>query len=136
MSQEIRVQVNCPNCYGSLIEPGVQVDALDSILFLTKVGNSRGHLYLSQIYGSGNKIFQQVEDIAGAIVAYFCPRCDTAFPEVGTCECMASKNALYLNDGGYVEVCTRNGCRQHWLEFKNIDDAFRVFQNQDEVGFF
>ncbi|RPI70120.1 MAG: cyclic nucleotide-binding domain-containing protein [Geobacteraceae bacterium] len=29
---------------------------------------------------------------------------------------------------------TRNGCRQHRLEFKNIDDAFRVFQNQDEVG--
>jgi hypothetical protein len=31
------------------MEPGVQVDALDSILFYAKVGNSRGHLYLSQI---------------------------------------------------------------------------------------
>jgi len=136
MSQEIRVQVNCPNCYGSLIEPGVQVDALDSIFFLAKVGNSRGHLYLSQIYGSHNKIFQQVEDIAWSIVEYFCPRCSTPFPVVGTCKCMASIIALYLEDGGCVEVCTRNGCKKNSLEFKNIDDAFRVFQNQDEVGLF
>jgi hypothetical protein len=73
MSNQIRVHVNCPNCNGSLVEPGVQVDELDSILFLAKVGNSRGHLYLSQIYGSYNKIFKQVDDIIGSIVECSCP---------------------------------------------------------------
>ncbi len=136
MSHEISVQVNCPNCNGSLMEPGVKVDELDSILFLAKVGNSRGHLYLSQIYGSYNKIFKQVEDITGSIVECSCPRCSTPFPVVGTCKCKAPIIALNLKQGGNINVCTRNGCKTHSLEFENIDEAFSLFQNQDKVGLF
>lgn len=83
MSHEIRVQVDCPNCSGSLMEPGVKVDGLDSILSLAKAGNSCGHLYLSQLYGSYNKIFKQVEDITGSIVECSCPLCRKPFPLVG-----------------------------------------------------
>jgi hypothetical protein len=136
MSHEIRVKANCPNCNSSLMEPGVQVDALDSILFLAKVGNSRGNLYLSQIYGSYNKIFKQVEDITGSIVECSCPRCSTPFPVVGTCECKAPIIALDLKDGGNIKVCTRNGCKKHSLEFENSDDAFSLFQSQDKAGLF
>lgn len=136
MSHEIRVLVNCPNCSGSLMEPGVQVDALDSILFQAKVGNSRGHLYLSQIYGSYNKIFKQVEEIIGAIVECSCPRCNAPFPVVGTCKCEAPIIALDLKNGGNINVCTRNGCKAHSLEFEDINSAFSLFRNQDQVGLF
>ena len=136
MSHKIKVQVNCQNCNGSLMEPGVQVDALDSILFMAKVGDSRGHLYLSQIYGSYNKIFKQVDDISGSIVECFCPRCSTPFPVVGTCKCKAPIISLSLKDGGNINVCTRNGCKKHSLEFEDIDEAFSLFQNQDQVGLF
>lgn len=136
MNHEIRVHVNCPNCNGSLMEPGVQVDALDSILFLAKVGNSRGHLYLSQIYGSYNKIFKQAEDLIGSIVECSCPRCSTPFPVVGSCRCEAPIIALNLKDGGKINVCTRNGCKKHSLEFEDINAAFSLFQNQDRTGLF
>jgi len=136
MSHKIRVQVNCPTCNGSLMEPGVKVDALDSILFLAKVGNSRGHLYLSQIYGSYSKIFRQADDITGSIVECSCPRCNTPFPVVGTCKCEAPIISLNLKDGGNINVCTRNGCKKHSLEFEDIDQAFSLFQNQDHVGLF
>jgi hypothetical protein len=118
------------------MEPGVQVDALDSILFQAKVGNSRGHLYLSQIYGSYNKIFEQVDDISGSIVECFCSRCSTPFPVVGTCKFKAPIISLNLKDGGNINVCTRNGCKKHSLEFEDIDEAFSLFQNQDQVGLF
>lgn len=136
MSHEIRVRVDCPNCDSSLMEPGVLVDGLDSILFSAKVGNSRGHLYQSQIYGSDNKIFQQVEDTPGTIVEYFCPRCRAAFPVVGACTCMAPIIALYLKDGGKMNVCTRNGCKKNSLNFEDSDVAFFLFRNQDQVGLF
>jgi len=136
MSHQIRVQVDCPNCSGSLMEPGVKVDGLDSILFLAKVGNSRDHLYLSQIYGSYNKSFKQGEDLIGSIVECSCPRCSTPFPVVGTCKCEAPIIALNLKHGGKIKVCTRNGCKKHSLEFENSDDAFSLFQNQDQVGLF
>ena len=136
MSYEIRVQVNCPNCSGSLMEPGVKVDGLDSILFMAKVDNSRGPLYLSQLYGSYNKIFEQVEDITGSIVECSCPLCRIPFPLVGVCECKAPIIALDLKDGGNIKVCTRNGCKKHSLEFENSDDAFSLFQSQDKAGLF
>ena len=136
MSYEIRVQVNCPNCSGSLMEPGVKVDGLDSILFMAKVDNSIGHLYLSQLYGSYNKIFKQVEDITGSIVECSCPLCRIPFPLVGVCECKAPIIALDLKDGGNIKVCTRNGCKKHSLEFENSDDAFSLFRSQDKIGLF
>jgi hypothetical protein len=118
------------------MEPEVQVDGLDSILFIAKVGNSQGHLYLSQIYGSYNKIFRHVEDMVGSIVECSCPRCNTPFPVVGTCECAAPIIALNLKHGGIINVCTRNGCKEHSLEFEDINAAFSLFQSQDEVGLF
>jgi hypothetical protein len=136
MSHEIRVQVNCPNCNGSLMEPEVQLDGFDSIFFLAKVGNSIGQLYLSQIYGSYNKIFRHVEDIIGSIVECSCPRCNTPFPVVGSCKCTAPIIALNLKNGGNINVCTRNGCKKHSLEFEDINAAFSLFRNQDEVGLF
>jgi len=136
VSHEIRVQVDCPNCSASLMEPGVKVDGFDSILFLAKVGNSCGHLYLSQIYGSYNKFFKQVENITGSIVECSCPLCRKPFPSVGICECKAPVIALNLKHGGNIKVCTRNGCKKHSLEFENSDDAFSLFQSQDEAGLF
>ncbi len=136
MSHAIRVHVNCPNCKSSLMEPGVRVDELDSILFRVKIGDRRGHLYLSQIYGSYNKIFDQAEDIIGAIVECSCPRCDTPFPVIGACKCEAPIIALNLKNGGKINVCTRNGCKKHSLEFEDINAAFSLFRNQDQVGLF
>jgi hypothetical protein len=118
------------------MEPGVPVDALDSILFVVKVGDSRGHLYLSQIYGSYNKIFEQVDDILGSIVECFCPLCGEPFPVVAACKCQAPIIYLNLRDGGSINVCTRNGCRKHSLEFEDIDQAFALFRNQDQAGLF
>jgi hypothetical protein len=136
MANRIKVEVNCPNCDASLMEPGVKVDALDSILFMVKIRNQMGHLYLSQIYGSYNKVFKEVDDVPGSVVECSCPRCHTPFPVLGNCECKAPIIALSLKHGGAIKVCTRNGCKKHSLEFENIDEAFLFFKNQDEVGLF
>jgi hypothetical protein len=136
MGNQLKVCVRCPNCGNELMCRDILVDKLDSIHFAARIAESRGDLYLSQIYGSYNKIFRGIEDIPDAVVECFCPECQEPFPTYGLCDCKAPMIGLNLKQGGMIKVCTRNGCKKHSLEFENSDDAFAIFQSQDEVGLF
>jgi len=133
MSGRIQIEVKCPHCGRSLINPDIQLDQLDSIHLAAKIGPDLGSLYLSQIYGSYLKRFEKIEDVPNAVVECSCPHCHTPFPVHGVCECGAPIIGLDLKVGGVIKVCTRNGCRRHWLEFENADDAFYLFQCQSET---
>lgn len=135
MTYSIRIRVRCPECGTSLMNPKQSVDHLESIHFLVKIGDRIGNLYLSQIYGSYNKTFDGVDDVKGAIVECSCPHCHGPFPMFGQCEdCKAPMIGLDLEVGGMIKVCSRNGCKKHSLEFENIDDAYSLFQSQDDTG--
>ena len=133
MGNQLKILVKCPNCGDSLINPNVQLDKLDAIHFQAKIGGAIGNLYLSQIYGSYLKRFEKLENIDQAIVECSCPHCHAPFPILGICECKAPIIGLGLKVGGIIKVCTRNGCKQHSLEFENADDAFYLFRCQSET---
>jgi len=116
------------------MKPEVLIDDLPSIDIEAKVGKKIGHIYLSQIYGSFNKKFDNVDDVEGTIVGLFCPHCDHPFPVQQICDCKAPMIGFQLQSGGIIKVCSRNGCKNHSLEFANVNDAFILFQSQDESG--
>lgn len=126
----IKVEVKCPHCFKSLMNPETPVDDLPSIDIKAKVGESIGHVYLSALYGSFNKRFKGVEDKLDTIVECSCPHCLTPFPFFANCECKAPIIGVHLQIGGTVKFCTRNGCKHHSVEFENMDSAFQLFQNQ------
>lgn len=132
MGASVKIQVKCPSCNESLMNSGVGIDDLPSIDLGAKVGDSAGHIYLSQVYGSFNKTFENVDDIEGAVVEISCPHCHGELPREGTCDCKAPIVSLTLQIGGIVKFCARNGCRKHSLEFEDIETAFRLFQSQDD----
>ncbi len=137
MAYGIQVRLRCPECGRSLMNAEVPVDGLESIEFLVKIGNRIGTLYLSQIYGSYEKIFDGVEDVKGAIVECSCPHCLQPFPMRRPCAtCTAPVISLDLEGGGVIKVCSRNGCKMHALEFENADDAYTLFQHQDPSRLF
>lgn len=111
----------------------VQLDAEDSIQLQAKVLDKLGHIYLSQLYGSYEKSFDTVEDIEGSVAEFSCPHCHHAFPVFGACKCKAPIIGFALEIGGTIKICTRNGCKQHSLEFENVDDAFFLFRSQDDT---
>ena len=115
VAMTFKILVNCPLCRESLMQTEPEVDRLPSIHFLAKVHDRLGHLYLSQIFGSYNKLFDGIEDI----------------PE---CECNAPIIMLSLHVGGSINVCSRNGCKHHSLEFEDIDSAYSLFRSQDQTG--
>ncbi|GBC63580.1 hypothetical protein DENIS_4578 [Desulfonema ishimotonii] len=135
MTNLITVSVRCPNCRQSLMNPGKRIDDLPSIAFQAKVADKIGQIYLSQIYGSYHKLFEGVEDIADAVIECSCPHCHTPFPVSRVCDCKAPVISINLQIGGTINVCTRNGCKHHSAEFENLDDAFMLFQNQDETRY-
>jgi hypothetical protein len=132
MVSQIKILVKCPNCNKSLMHPELRVDDLPAIDLQAKVHDKMGHIYLSQIYGSYNKSFENVDDVPGSVVEVSCPLCNSPFPVHATCECKAPMIGFSLQLGGTIKICTRNGCKNHSLEFVDANHAFSLFQSQDE----
>jgi len=116
------------------MDPDVSTDDLPSIALEAKIGGHVGRLYLSQVYGSYNKRFSEVEDIDDSIAEFSCPHCHRPFPVHQICDCGAPMIGLNLQTGGVIKICTRNGCKNHSLEFTDANDAYRLFQSQDRSG--
>ena len=69
------------------MNPDVRVDDLPSIHLGAKVLEKTGNIYLSQIYESFNKKFEDVDDITGSVALFFCPHCHNPFPVYEMCDC-------------------------------------------------
>lgn len=135
MGRRVRILVKCIACKKSLMNPDVQVDDLPSIHPGAKVLEKTGNIYLSRIYGSFNKKFEDVDDITGSVAPFFCPHCHNPFPAHEMRECGAPMIGLNLEVGGVIKIGTRNGCEHHLPQFVEADNIFSLFHDQDESGF-
>jgi len=136
MAHVLKLQLSCPNCRKSLMTPERRIDDLDAIRITAKVMNTTGEIFLSQVYGSYSKQFAGVRDVEGSVIEGLCPHCSRPFPIHQMCECGAPLFSLSLQGGGVINICSRNGCERHSLEFENADDAFDLFRRQNGAGLF
>lgn len=136
MTHQLTLQLSCPNCKISLMDPKRQVDGLDAIRIKAKVLDTIGDIFLSQVYGSYNKEFGSAKNVEGSVIEGLCPHCNAPFPIHQMCKCGAPLFCLSLQGGGFINICSRNGCERHSLEFENADDAFELFRRQNGTGLF
>ncbi len=134
MTHQIKINVKCGHCNKSLLDPRKEIDHVASIKIRARHGNSTGYIYLSSIYGSFSKEFENLPNEDQAIYEFSCPYCNKEFDVVGLCECKAPLVAFKLKQGGRIKICTRNGCKHHSLEFEDLNDAFQVLVNNDPTG--
>ena len=134
MTQQIHIPVKCPNCQVSLLTEKVKIDDLPAIGLEAKLGKNIGMIYLSQVYGSYRKKFENVEDQVGSVTVFSCPHCHEPLPVVQICECKAPMVGMQLKVGGMIKICSRNGCQRHSLEFEDVNDAMTLLLQQDETG--
>jgi predicted RNA-binding Zn-ribbon protein involved in translation (DUF1610 family) len=108
--QMLVMELCCPQC-GEMLTEGTRIP-LDAHVRETL---QDGEMVLSAVFGDYS-IQTDLELKEGQIVEFRCPKCDASIMLPLTCKlCGAPMASLNLKSGGYVEFCTRRGCRGHAL---------------------
>jgi predicted RNA-binding Zn-ribbon protein involved in translation (DUF1610 family) len=135
MTKIIAFSVRCPLCGVSLMDenhlinnrPGIKLRIETSV-------KQKGAIWLSSIYGDYNYSAEfHIPD--QDIVLLSCPHCGQDLKRKGvTCDlCEAPMVSLNADIGGRVSLCSRNGCKNHYVVFDDLDTVIRKFY--DEYGY-
>lgn len=133
MFDSISLKVKCPICGESLMDKDDLIDNKPGIKLHLAVGNKKGIINLSSIYGSYNYICD-IDIPDGELANFFCPHCKDQIVEETKCKlCDASLVPFHLDMGGKVSICSRSGCKNHFVEFEDLSLALKKFYQ--EYGF-
>lgn len=110
------VEVSCAQCNHSLMDQRHLIDGHPSIKITISFKNKHGWIALSSLYGSYN-VSSEHEIPENIIVHFFCPHCHTELIGGLNCgECGASMVPMIVRGGGVVQICSRSGCKGHFLD--------------------
>ncbi len=110
------VEVSCPRCNHSLMDPDHPIDGHPSIRVTLSFGREHGWLRLSCLYGSYTVESEYVIP-QDTLVNFFCPHCHAELNGASSCpECGARMVPLIVRRGGVVQICSRRGCKGHMLD--------------------
>lgn len=110
------VEVSCPRCNHSLMDPGYSIDGYPSIRVTVAFGDKHGWLRLSSMYGS-YQVFAEYDIPHDTVLQFFCPHCHAQLIGASRCAlCNAAVVPMIVRGGGVVEICSRRGCKSHMLD--------------------
>jgi NADH-quinone oxidoreductase subunit E len=114
------VEVSCPRCNHTLMDPNHQVDGYPSIRVTMSFGREHGWLRLSSLYGSYN-VESEYEIPMDMLVDFFCPHCHAELLGAASCpECGTPMVPMIVRGGGVIQICSRRGCRGHMLDLNGV----------------
>ena len=109
------VDVRCSHCNHSLLNSKHLIDGHPSIRVTVSFKREHGWLALSCLYGSYN-VESEYEIPKDTIVHFFCPYCHAELTGAVKCaDCGAPMVPMIISGGGIVQICSRNGCKNHIL---------------------
>jgi len=132
MSRQMLVlDVSCPQC-GARLTDGARVP-LDAFVKDTR---QEGEMRLSAVFGD-YAVETDLKIEEGYVVEYSCPKCDTSLMLPLACKmCGAPMASLNLTSGGYVEFCSRSGCKGHALGgIGDIDQMMSLMNRMFETPY-
>ena len=104
------MELTCPQC-AALLTDGTKAPLGAHV----RDTNQEGELLLSALFGDYT-IETDLDLKDGMIVDFHCPRCEASIMLPLACKlCGAPMASLNLVRGGYIEFCSRKGCRGHAL---------------------
>jgi len=125
------LDLSCPQC-GATLTQGTKVH-LDAFI---KDTHQDGIVYLSALFGDYT-IETDLDIKEGAVAEFRCPSCDASIMLPLPCKlCGAPMASLNLGTGGYLEFCSRRGCRAHALGgVGNIDDMMSLMNRMFDTPY-
>ena len=131
--ENIVVNVKCPYCKRSFMDEETQIDGYPSVKVNIQFGNKTSTLNLSSIYGSYN-IRSEIPIAEEEMVLFFCPGCQASLLLKDLCEhCKAPLAFFELKNGGKVQICSRQGCRYHSIDYSNLSQKISSLYSAYEV---
>ncbi len=115
------VDVSCPKCNHRLLDRQHLIDNYPSIKVTISFKRKHGWLRLSSLYGSYN-LESEYEIPEDTVADFFCPHCHAELKTSNTCiKCEAPMVPLIVRGGGMIEICSRRGCREHFLDLNGVN---------------
>lgn len=129
----LSLNLKCSHCGKSLMDETNLVDNEASIKLHIEIAEKKGDINLSSIYGSYNYV-SSVDIPENEIAHFSCTNCGEILNSEKHCNvCKASMVSLILNIGGKISFCSRAGCKNHNVEFEDLNTALRKMYQ--EYGF-
>ncbi|MCD4695490.1 MAG: hypothetical protein K8S16_04540 [Bacteroidales bacterium] len=135
MTKKFSINVKCPNCGNSLMDNETLLDEVPSIKLNIETNTDRGTIRLCSHYGC----FDHACDIdlkESEIARFYCPGCNKELKSNDSCnsiDCHAPMIPLTMQSGGKVLICSRAGCKNHFVAFEDLQTEVRKFYY--EYGF-
>lgn len=130
----ISLNIICPVCEKSLMDTEYLVDHKPSIKLGIEVPDKKGTIFLSSIYGSYNYSCD-IETPKNEIVKLFCPHCKAEIKSETKCNlCKAHMVAFLMDTGGMVNICSRIGCKNHFVEITDLSSALKNLFKEREIS--
>ncbi|MBA7532509.1 hypothetical protein ES705_24735 [subsurface metagenome] len=134
MFELISLKVNCPVCGESLMDEKTLVDNCPSYKLRIKIGEKEGIMNLSSVWESYNYLCD-VETPEDAIIKIFCSHCNSEIISDAKCEvCKAPMIPLDLELGGKIDICSRVGCKNHFMKFVDLTFALKNLFSESELN--
>ena len=129
----ISLGVKCPVCGHSLMDEERPVDNCPSIKLNITIGEDSGVINLSSVWQSYNFICS-IDTPKQEIIQLSCPHCNSKIKCKAECDvCDAPMIHLDLELGGDVCICSRIGCKGHFVKF--VDFSFALKQLYIDAGY-
>ncbi len=110
------VEVSCPRCNHSLMDPGFPVDGHPSVRCSVAFDGGHGWVRLSSVYGSSS-LAAENDAPAGTMARFFCPHCHAQLAGMSICPaCEAPMVPMMVRGGGILQICSRRGCENRVLD--------------------
>lgn len=110
------------------------LNAKPSIRLRIEIDNRSGILNLCSTYGCYDKT-SSISIHEGEIAALICPHCKQNLNTKVLCDiCNAPIVAFDLEKGGKVHICSRAGCKNHYVSFEDIYTTLTSFYHEYDYG--
>ncbi len=133
MKNRVSLHVKCSLCSHSLMDNERFINGKPSVKLNITTDEDRGVAWLCSMYDCHDKeVSIKLKD--REIVSFFCPHCNKELAVHNECDvCGAPMVSLVIKAGGTVLVCSRNGCTNHFITFREIGAELSKFY--EEYGF-
>lgn len=130
MGKQVSLHLKCMSCGKSLMDYKNLLNNLPSVLCNITCKGKNGKIWLCSTYGCYDHK-SNIEIPNEEVVTFTCPHCNEVLNTSIKCQvCESSMVKFNIEIGGVVSICSRRGCKNHYVMFEDIESAIRKFHSE------